>query len=553
MILVPRQGIPQAGGTLTEQYKNMHREVLDDPYLPNEWNNQKTSSAYRFNGRVKSGGKTTVFTTQVNVSANGQNIVGDAANEPSIAVSPADPNIMVIGWRQFDNIASNFRQAGWAYTTDAGHTWTFPGVIEPGIFRSDPVLDCNASGKIFYNSLTNDPDYFCKVFGSTDGGVTWDSGTDAAGGDKQWMVIDRTEGPGRGNMYSTWTHYFSTCAPGFFIRSTNENQSYENCTVADGYAYWCTMAVGTRGELYIAGTNGTPDHLVVARSMNAPYKDSAVTWLPPVTVFAGGNPVGWSGVNPGGLLGQVNVDIDRSAGPGRDNVYVLASVARTSNGDPCDVVFMRSTDGGDTWSGPVRINDDATSTDYQWFGTMSVAPDGRIDAVWLDTRDSPDPTDSSALYYSYSVDQGETWSVNERISGLFDSHVGYPNQNKIGDYFDMVSDNAGAHLAWANTFNGEQDVCYSYIVPPVVSSTQPIEARMNISVYPNPADEAIFLSGVPVNSRYEIMNSLSQVVKSGIVHQAVTRIDLSDQITGIYFLQVTSVSGKSEVVKLMKQ
>jgi hypothetical protein len=33
----------------------------------------------------------------------------------------------------------------------------------------------------------------------------------------------------------------------------------------------------------------------------------------------------------------------------------------------------------------------------------------------------------------------------------------------MGDYFDMVSDNNGASLAWAATFNNEQDVYYSYI------------------------------------------------------------------------------------------
>ena len=34
---------------------------------------------------------------QVNVDANHQNILGDAANEPSIAVDPTDGNKMVIG------------------------------------------------------------------------------------------------------------------------------------------------------------------------------------------------------------------------------------------------------------------------------------------------------------------------------------------------------------------------------------------------------------------------------------------------------------------------
>src|SRR5437870_9704873 len=56
---------------------------------------------------------------QVNVDANHQNIVGDAANEPSIAVDPTNPSRMTIGWRQFDTYTSNLRQAAWGYTTDA--------------------------------------------------------------------------------------------------------------------------------------------------------------------------------------------------------------------------------------------------------------------------------------------------------------------------------------------------------------------------------------------------------------------------------------------------
>src|SRR5687768_16731098 len=39
---------------------------------------------------------------QVNVSPAGANIVGDAANEPSIAVDPTNHDRMVIGWRQFN-------------------------------------------------------------------------------------------------------------------------------------------------------------------------------------------------------------------------------------------------------------------------------------------------------------------------------------------------------------------------------------------------------------------------------------------------------------------
>ena len=41
---------------------------------------------------------------QVNVDSNGNNIVGDAANECSISVDPTDGNKMAIGWRQFNNV-----------------------------------------------------------------------------------------------------------------------------------------------------------------------------------------------------------------------------------------------------------------------------------------------------------------------------------------------------------------------------------------------------------------------------------------------------------------
>ena len=66
---------------------------------------------------------------QVNVDAQGNNILGDAANEPSIAVDPSDGNKITIGWRQFNSVQSDFRQGGWGFTTDGGIHWTFPGRI----------------------------------------------------------------------------------------------------------------------------------------------------------------------------------------------------------------------------------------------------------------------------------------------------------------------------------------------------------------------------------------------------------------------------------------
>src|SRR4051794_25846236 len=89
---------------------------------------------------------------QVNVNGDGQNITQDAANEPSIVVDPNNRDKMSIGWRQFDSVASNFRKAGYGYTTNGGTSWTFPGALASD-FRSDPVLAPDPAGNFFYSSL----------------------------------------------------------------------------------------------------------------------------------------------------------------------------------------------------------------------------------------------------------------------------------------------------------------------------------------------------------------------------------------------------------------
>ena len=130
---------------------------------------------------------------QVNVNAGGMNITGDAANEPSIAVDPTNGNKMTIGWRQFNSVTSNFRQSGYGYTSNGGTTWTFPGVLENNVFRSDPVLVADDIGRFFYNSLLET--FFDNIWRSLDSGQTWTNlqgAGNATGGDKQWHAIDNT-------------------------------------------------------------------------------------------------------------------------------------------------------------------------------------------------------------------------------------------------------------------------------------------------------------------------------------------------------------------------
>jgi len=415
-----------------------------------------------------------VFTSfQANVDANGNNILGDAANEPSIAVDPTDGNKMMIAWRQFNDILSDFRQAGWGYTTDAGVTWTFPGVLQNNIFRSDPVTKSDETGNFFYLSLqsTEQESFFCDdLWRSTNGGQSFtEQSPDEAGhgGDKEWFTIDtNVGGMGHGFVYQFWTGFFA-CDFGEFNRSTDSGATWMSPINIPNSPQTGAMDVDTNGNLFLAG-----EGFYCERSSNAQNGGQTPTFDQVTQVNMGGDLL-QGGVNGIGLCGQTFVAVDRSGGPTNNNVYVVASVLPTGASNGTDVMFARSTDDGQTFSAPQRINDDPINHNkWHIFGTPSVAPNGRIDIVWLDSRNAANNIDMQ-LFYSYSTDGGVTWAANIPISNSFDPQAGYPNNQKIGDYITIVSDATGGNVAYAATFNvnpnavggHEQDVYYVRVFP----------------------------------------------------------------------------------------
>src|SRR5881394_3741041 len=206
---------------------------------------------------------------QVNVDANGNNIIGDAANECSISVDPTDTGRMAIGWRQFNSVLSNFRQGGYGYTTDAGLHWTFPGVLENNVFRSDPVTNSDETGTFFYLSLLQT---FCEnMYRSTNGGQSWtelQADGLAGGGDKQWFTIDKTNGPGHGFQYQSWDT--STCSgSGQFSRSTDGGATWQATIAVPFSADLGTLDVATNGNLFIGGEGEFNNVFYCIRSSNA--------------------------------------------------------------------------------------------------------------------------------------------------------------------------------------------------------------------------------------------------------------------------------------------
>lgn len=81
-----------------------------------------------------------------------------------------------------------------------------------------------------------------------------------------------------------------------------------------------------------------------------------------------------------------------------------------------DIYFSMSTDCGKTWSQNVKINDDTTHT-WQIFPDAVLDTTGNIYVVWNDFREKNSSGDIiSKIYFSKSIDQGDTWSNNIPIA-----------------------------------------------------------------------------------------------------------------------------------------
>jgi hypothetical protein len=127
-----------------------------------------------------------------------------------------------------------------------------------------------------------------------------------------------------------------------------------------------------------------------------------------------------------------------------------------------DIAFARSTDGGQSWSAPLRLNDDAlNNAKDQFFPAITTGRDGTIHVSWLDRRDDPN-NDYYRAYYTQSTDGGQTWSANQAMAdtGSDPAHVlvstGTSSEGFIGDYQGIAvsSDNSRVLTLWCDARAG---------------------------------------------------------------------------------------------------
>ena len=145
-------------------------------------------------------------------------------------------------------------------------------MIDPGVFRSDPVLDADSGGTFYYQSL-NGNDLSVDVYQSKDGGATWGPPVAEFGGDKNWMAIDRSGGASDGHIYGIWQRFASCCGSNVLTRSIDKGVSFQSPVPVVVSPTFGMLAVGPSAELYATGVDGTTTqdltHFVVSKSTNA--------------------------------------------------------------------------------------------------------------------------------------------------------------------------------------------------------------------------------------------------------------------------------------------
>jgi hypothetical protein len=148
------------------------------------------------------------------------------------------------------------------------------------------------------------------------------------------------------------------------------------------------------------------------------------------------------------------------------------------NGNP-DVFVARSLDRGRTWEAPVRLNDDPPGAGVdQYLLRLSVADNGRVDAVFLDRRNDHRNVKNDA-YLTYSTDNGRSFAPNVRLTTQSsDSRIGQaylvPSATglvEIGSRLAILSRPTAALAAWPDTRNStfgstQQDVFATEVLLP---------------------------------------------------------------------------------------
>ena len=346
----------------------------------------------------------------------GNMTVADAA-EPFVAVNPVHPNNIVAAWIQ-GPIQNNITAASF----DGGTTWqqvplpltTCSG--GPNIIAGDPWLSFAPDGDLYAIGLTG-PDHsdlstvVCK---STDGGLHWSApvvlDTPAFKPDKTTITADPLDSR---FAYAAWDRLkFKTHGELGFTRSTDGGNTWEPprsifATQAGQLAQNTQILVlpdGTLVDMFYLQNQQSLTHPVTLVGIELMRStDKGLTWSAPMlaatmeTILQPNSSGETLTVDPDtGAFVRDTTDPEFAVDSRSGNLYVVWEDGRFSNFQYNDIAFSMSSDGGFTWSTPIRINQTPLNIpplDRQAFmPTIAVAANGTLGVTYYDFRfNTPDP------------------------------------------------------------------------------------------------------------------------------------------------------------------
>ena len=343
-------------------------------------------------------------------------------SEMSVDVHPTNENIIFASANATPNPVSAIWGTGVYWSLDGAGSWT--GFDNPTpLFGStnggDPASVVGPNG-YFYEAYLVGGSYSLGIAVSTNSGINWTTHPvyTVPSQDKEHLMVDKVPtSPYVNRVYYPWSDLNGSEAA--LVYSTDFGttwSAYKNLSgtitpLGSAFAQGPNVQTGPNGEVYVCyaiyDANWTDGEDAIGFSKST---DGGVTWTALRAYDHVNFGVRSSGLAPKGLRTNSfpSMAVDRSGGPNNGNIYICwpqrGGVAPAGS-DP-DVVLITSTDGGATWTTPIRVNDDPLSNGKdQLFPWCTVDQStGQLMLVFYDSRNVVNT--QAEVYMASSYDGG---------------------------------------------------------------------------------------------------------------------------------------------------
>ncbi len=373
-------------------------------------------------------------------------------SESAISINPYGAASYVIA--SSNNISAGGAQAI-DYSTDGGATWgqTYLPFYSTDTSHSDPTIDWTSDGLAWSATIgIKGGQLHLRMYKSSDNGRTWTFDGTFSGSqrntDKEMIWIDHSaSSPYRDRVYAIWH---------------NSNPAYMNVRTASGWGSPIKVSGSETSGTAIGGdvkTNAYGDVfgfwpatgnskivLVKSTTGGASYgaaKAIATTYDSydiGVPSFASRRALIYVAGGAYRTATKNNVYATWTDLSGETGCTTPSNEPGTNVNSTCKtrIWFSRSTDGGATWSAPVKINNPSAKNDQFNQGLAVDETNGTIGVMYYDTIDDPGRLKTN-VYYQVSTDDGTTWSAPVRVTtAMTDETASSANSgNQYGDYNGM--------------------------------------------------------------------------------------------------------------------